>query len=43
MNELNNLYRMLMGSDEAWLVKFVDLSMELKWLVIALEHRGGSL
>jgi transposase len=43
MNELNNHYRMLLGLDEAWLVKSVDLSMESKRVVIALEHRGGSL
>lgn len=42
MNELNNHYRMLLGLDEAWLVKSVDLSMESKRVVIALEHRGGS-
>jgi transposase len=43
MNELNNHYRMLLGLDEAWLVKSVDLSMESKQVVIALEHRGGRL
>ena len=34
---------MLLGLDEAWLVKSVDLSMESKRVVIALEHRGGRL
>lgn len=43
MNELNNHYRMLLGLDDAWLVKAVDLSMESKRVVISLEHRGGRL
>jgi transposase len=43
MNELNNHYRMLLGLDDAWLVKSVDLSMESKRVVISLEHRGGRL
>ena len=36
MNELNNHYRMLLGLDEAWPVKSVDLSMESKRVVISL-------
>ena len=43
MNEPNNRYRILLGLDEAWLLKSVDLSMESKRVVIALEHRGGHL
>jgi transposase len=43
MNDLDNHYRMLLGLDEAWLVKSVDLSMESKRVVIALAHRGGRL
>ena len=43
INELSNHYRMLLGLDEAWLVKSVDLPMESKRVVIALEHRGGRL
>jgi transposase len=43
MNELNDHYRMLLGLDDAWLVKSVDLSMESKRVVISLEHRGGRL
>jgi hypothetical protein len=42
MKELNDHYRMLLGLDEAWLVKSVDLSVESMRVVIALEHRGGS-
>ena len=43
MNELNKHYRLLLGLDETWQVKSVDLSMESKRVVISLEHRGGRL
>jgi transposase len=43
MNKLTNHNRMMLGLDEAWLVKSVDLSMEAKRVVIALAHRGGRL
>ena len=43
MNEQNNHYRTLLGLDEAWLFKSLDLSMESKRVVIASERRGGSL
>jgi hypothetical protein len=37
MNELNNHYPMLLGLDDAWLVKAVDLSMESKRVVVSSE------
>ena len=43
MNELNNHYCMLLGLNEAWQVKTVDLSMESKSVLIHLEHRTGPL
>lgn len=43
MNELNNHYRMLLGLDDAMLLKSLDLSMESKRAVNAYEHRGGRL
>ena len=43
MNELNKHYRLLLGLDESWHVKAVDLSIESKRVEITLEHLGGRL
>ena len=43
MSELNDHYRMLLGLDDALLLKSLDLSMESKRAINAFEHRGGRL
>ncbi len=43
MNDLNKHYRLLLGLDESWQVKAVDLSMESKRVEITLERLGGRL
>ncbi len=41
MNKLNNRYRQLLGLDDVWQVKSVDLSTESRRGLTSLEHQGG--
>lgn len=43
MNDLHNHYRLLLGLDASWQVQSVDLSLEEKRVIIALEHCGKQL
>lgn len=43
MNDLNTHYRLLLGLDAAWEVQNVDLDLEVKQVVIDLQHSGGKL
>ena len=43
MNDLNAHYRLLLGLDEAWEVRNVDLDLDGNQVVIDLEHAGGKL
>jgi len=43
MNDLNTHYRLLLGLDEAWEVRDVDLDLDGSQVVIDVEHTGAKL